>query len=224
MFIIYYCAYQTVGMSSPKSKRAVLIYFGAAKIAFIKVEHFKDSLITKASGCAEKIYAVIESDLSLFDKANFLEKETRAIDAGEFRCIYSNDSVSVWVYYHEHYVTCSSAVYTAFTKLSANVKTTYTPPKWCNKKDHYLLQAFYEDNRGLLEYYRIKSDQSLLRQIDLLDSLLKGDCPQLNSTEALMYHTYGNTSMTANQYHEDVSNSITVEQLNREITSVRIPG
>ena len=69
---------------SPKSKRALLVYFGATKIAFLKVEQFKDTEVTETSSCAKKIYALIKKDLSCFDRAGFPMKPSLANDAGEF--------------------------------------------------------------------------------------------------------------------------------------------
>ena len=79
-------------MSSPKSKRALLVYFGATKIAFLKVEQFKDTVVKETSSCAKKIYALIKEDLSLFDEAGFPMKPSRADDAGEFRSIHRDAS------------------------------------------------------------------------------------------------------------------------------------
>ena len=125
-----------------------------------------------------------------------------------FISIHRDASMEIWVYHHS-YVTCSSAVYTAFDKFSKNVRTTYKEPIWCDKDDHSFLQAFYEDNRGLLQYYKRRkneSDSYIVEQISLLEHLeTTGKCPPKlnNTTEALMYYTEGRPAMLANQYHED---------------------
>ena len=145
---------------------AVLLYFGLSFL-WIEVEArgrvpgdiwFMKEL-DAGNEAQDTFKKAVLNDLKVLKRANFTTKnDVRWTGTRFFKRV---ERSNLWVYQHATHVNCSSATYENFTRCLKIQKKPTALARGCQHKEHYALEAFFNDNCTLQHIYADLLEDSL---------------------------------------------------------------